>query len=158
MDLVDSAGNAGQADDAGVTCAIMVTGGGAPPLLSWRRPPQCDCQCQVYYYSAIPTYCFVTYRLSGALDRLCKLDMEERCKWIVHGTDGLSGKGCTRMRPNLKLHLPVLGHAFESLVSWHSSSLQLQVGKLCCVTSIYSSVVRFKPVDTSEVAQAQAAS
>jgi hypothetical protein len=36
----------------------------------------------------------------------CKLDMERHCKWIVHGADGLQGKGCTRMRP--KLHLPVL--------------------------------------------------
>ncbi len=29
-------------------------------------------------------------------------------QWIVYGTGGLRGKGCTRMRP--KLHLPVLGH------------------------------------------------
>ena len=39
----------------------------------------------------------------------CKLDMEQHCDWIVRGTVGLRGKGCTRMRP--KLHLPVLGHA-----------------------------------------------
>ncbi len=32
-------------------------------------------------------------------------------KWIVYGTDGLGGKGYTRMRP--KLHLPVLGRAFR---------------------------------------------
>jgi hypothetical protein len=55
-----------------------------------------------------------------------------------------------RMRP--KLHLPVLGALSASLVSWHSSSF----GRLCCATSIYSRVARFKPVifvDTSEVAQ-----
>ncbi len=50
--------------------------------------------------------------VSGTLDRLRKLDMVQHCKWIAHGTDGLGGKGCTRMRP--KLHLrPVLGHAFR---------------------------------------------
>jgi hypothetical protein len=38
----------------------------------------------------------VTYRLCGTLDRSCKLDMEQHCKWIVHGSDGLGGKGCTR--------------------------------------------------------------
>jgi hypothetical protein len=43
--------------------------------------------------------------------RLRKLDMVQHCKWIAYGTDGLGGKGCTRMRP--KLHLPVLGHAFR---------------------------------------------
>ena len=58
----------------------------------------------------VPTYQFVTYRLSGTLDRLRKLDMEQHCKCIVHG-DGLGGKGCTRLRS--KLHLPVLGHAFR---------------------------------------------
>jgi hypothetical protein len=56
--------------------------------------------------------------LSSTLNRLCKLDMEQHCKWIVHGAAGLRGKGCTRMRP--KLHLPVLGHVFfEPLASWH---------------------------------------
>jgi hypothetical protein len=44
--------------------------------------------------------------LSG---RVCKLDMEQHYKWMVHGADGLRGRGCTRMRP--KLHLPALGHA-----------------------------------------------
>jgi hypothetical protein len=55
----------------------------------------------------------VTYRLSGTLDRLLvrKLDMVQHCNWIACGSDGLGGKGCTRMRP--KLHLPVLGHAFR---------------------------------------------
>ena len=47
------------------------------------------------------------YRLSGTLDRLRKLDVVQHCKWIAYGTDGLGGKGCTRMCP--KLHLPVLG-------------------------------------------------
>ena len=56
----------------------------------------------------VPTYLFVTYRLSGTLDRLRKLDMVQHCKWIAYG---LGGKGCTSMRP--KLHLPVLGHAFR---------------------------------------------
>ena len=27
---------------------------------------------------------------------LCKLDMEQHCKSIVHGTDGFRGKGCTQ--------------------------------------------------------------
>ncbi len=49
---------------------------------------------------------------------ICKLDMKQHCKWIVHGTDDVGGKGCTRMRP--KLHLPVLGTLSESLVSKHS--------------------------------------
>ena len=43
-----------------------------------------------------------------------KLDMEQHCKLIVHETDGLRGKGRTRMHP--KLHLPVLGHAFRVTV------------------------------------------
>jgi len=38
--------------------------------------------------------------------------MEQQCDWIVHGTVGLRGKGCTRMRP--KLHLPALGHALRA--------------------------------------------
>ena len=47
----------------------------------------------------VPTYGFVTYRLSGSLDRLRKLrvDMLQHCKWIAYGADGLGGKGCTRM-------------------------------------------------------------
>ena len=31
----------------------------------------------------------VTYRLSGTLDRLRKLDMVQHCKWIAYGSDGL---------------------------------------------------------------------
>ncbi len=57
----------------------------------------------------VPSYGFVKYRLSGTHDRLRKLDMVQHCKWIAYGTDGLGGKGCTRMRPNLKLH-PGRGH------------------------------------------------
>jgi hypothetical protein len=59
----------------------------------------------------------VTYRPSGTLDRLRKLDMVQHYKWILVayglGCDGLGGKGCqcTRMRP--KLHLPVWGRAFR---------------------------------------------
>jgi hypothetical protein len=51
------------------------------------------------------------YRLSasGTFDRLRKIDMAQHCKWIAYGTDGLGGKGRTRMRP--KLHLPVFGRA-----------------------------------------------
>ena len=58
----------------------------------------------------------LSYRLSasGALDRLCKLGMEQHCKWKVYGTDSLGGKGCTRMRPNLKLHLPIFWVRFPS--------------------------------------------
>jgi hypothetical protein len=55
----------------------------------------------------------VTYRLSGTLDRLRKLDMVQHCKWIAYEADCFGCKGCTRMRPNLKLHLPVFGHAFR---------------------------------------------
>ncbi len=58
------------------------------------------------------------------------------------------------MRP--KLHLPALGHAFPS--HWFHGimlvrNLELEGGAQCA-TPIYSSVARFKPVDTSEVAQA----
>ena len=28
---------------------------------------------------------------------VCKLEMEQHCRWIVDGTLGLRGKGCTRM-------------------------------------------------------------
>ncbi len=54
----------------------------------------------------------------------CELDMEQHCKWIVYGTDGLGSRaqashlklrGCTRMRP--KLHLAVLGRAFRVRVT-----------------------------------------
>jgi hypothetical protein len=38
-------------------------------------------------------------------------DLEQHYKWIVYGSDGLGGKGCTRMRP--KLQLPALRHAFR---------------------------------------------
>ncbi len=48
---------------------------------------------------------------------------------------------------------PALGHAFPNHWHWfHGPSAQF--GRLCCATPIYSSVARFKPVDTSEVAQA----
>ncbi len=44
----------------------------------------------------------------------------QHCKWIAYGTDGLGGKGCTRMRP--KLHLPVCqwGDAFRvtGVMAW----------------------------------------
>jgi hypothetical protein len=29
-------------------------------------------------------------------------------KWLVYGTVGLAGKGCTRMRPKLPVHLSVI--------------------------------------------------
>ena len=38
-------------------------------------------------------YRFVTNRPAGTLDRVCKLDMEQHCKWIVHGAASLRGKG-----------------------------------------------------------------
>jgi hypothetical protein len=72
------------------------------------------------------------------------------------GTDGL------RLGGNFKAHwhaaracarsCPFWGRLCESLVSWHASSF----GRLCsgCVTSIYSRVATFQPVDTSEGAQA----
>jgi hypothetical protein len=102
----------------------------------------------------------VTYRLSGTLDRLRKLHMVQHYKWIANGADanasGFGGKGCTRMRARLgSCPCPFWGtlSRAESLVSWHSSSF----GRLCCITSIYSRVARFrvKPVtvDTLEVAQ-----
>ena len=55
---------------------------------------------------------YTTRSLSATLDRLRKLDMEQHCKWMALGTDGLRGKGRMRMRP--KLHLPVLEHAFRA--------------------------------------------
>jgi hypothetical protein len=93
--------------------------------------------------------------LVSTLDRLRKLDMVQHYKWIAYGCDhyGLGGKGAKRQR--LHAHAPeiaparlFLGTLSESLVSWHSSSF----GRLWCITSIYSRVGRFKPVDTLEVA------
>ncbi len=57
--------------------------------------------------------------------------MEQQCKWILHGTDGLRGTGCTRMRS--KLHLPVLGCAFRvtgvmaSFVIWKAVLCHIDV-------------------------------
>jgi hypothetical protein len=45
---------------------------------------------------------------------------------------------------------PFVGALSESLVSWHRSS---SFGRLSCVTSIYSRVAKFRPIDTSQVAQ-----
>ena len=52
-----------------------------------------------------------------------------------------------------------LGTLSESLVSSYDGIVRptrdsFQVGRPCCATQIYSSVARFKSVDTSEVAQA----
>ncbi len=107
----------------------------------------------------VPSFCqkafwCVTYRLSGTLDRLRKLDMVQHCKWSR--ADGLGGKGCTRMpvRPpvNLKLHLPGFGHAFR--VTGFMPLFVIWKAVLQCATPIYSRVARFKPVrvDTLEVA------
>ncbi len=52
--------------------------------------------------------------ISYSCSLLCKLDMEQHCEWIVHGTVGLRGKGCTRMRPKLHLPVPVRGHALRA--------------------------------------------
>jgi hypothetical protein len=49
------------------------------------------------------------------------LHMEQHCKWIVYGSDGLGGKGCTRMRPEVAPARSSKGTISESLVSWHSS-------------------------------------
>ncbi len=84
-----------------------------------------DSLCSLLIHNGIPSRGGSCCRssLSGALRitfKLRKLDMVlQHCKWIACGTDGLGGKGCTRMRP--KLHLPVLGTPAlpESLVSWH---------------------------------------
>ena len=83
-------------------------------------------------------------------------DMVRHCKWIAYGSDGLGGKGCTRMRP--KLHLPVFWHCFPSPSHWCLGIVR-HVGGLCCirVTSIYSRVARFKPVDSDTLEVAQAA-
>jgi hypothetical protein len=70
-------------------------------------------------YSAVTRHVSIVYLVLSTLDRLCKLDMEQaagHCKWIVYGTDGLGGRGRTRMRP--KLHLPVVGHAFPGHCQW----------------------------------------
>jgi hypothetical protein len=48
------------------------------------------------------------------VDRLRKLDMVQHCKWIAYGTDGVEGKGCTRMRRSCTcLFLLASGHAFR---------------------------------------------
>ncbi len=52
------------------------------------------------------------------------------------------------MRP--ELHLPVLGHAFRASGVMACSSF----GGLRCDTSIYSRAARYKPIDTSEAAEA----
>ena len=74
--------------------------------------------------------------------------MEQHCDWIVHGTVGLRGKGCTRMRHTL--HLSVLGHAFRASGDMACSSFE----RLRCDTSIYLRAARYKPVDSSEAAEA----
>ena len=69
-------------------------------------------------------------------------------KWIAYGSvveETKVARACAQ-----SCTCPFLGALSESLVSWHSSSF----GRLCCITSIYSRVARFKPVDTLEVAQA----
>ena len=86
-----------------------------------RSEPRCACYAgarsaasvctSVAALATVPTYGFATDRPSATLDRLRKLDMERHCKWIVNGTDGLGGRGCTRMRPTLLL--PGLGHVFR---------------------------------------------
>jgi hypothetical protein len=78
------------------------------------------------------------------LDRLCKLSR--------YGTALQMDSSWNRWVRRQRLHAhaprsctcPLLGTLSESLVSWHSLSL----GGLCCGTSIYSRVARFKPVDT----------
>jgi hypothetical protein len=80
--------------------------------------------------------------------------MERHCKWMVHGAAGLRasglGEGCTCMRP--KLHLPVLGRAFRAFASGVLTCSSF--GRLRCDTSIYSRAARYKPVDSSEAAEA----
>ena len=84
----------------------------------------------------VPTYQFVTYRLSGTLDRLRKLDMEQHCKGIVHG-DGLGGKGCTRMRPGPEVARGT-GSAGRSRARfppshWLHGIVRHLEGSVCCV-------------------------
>jgi hypothetical protein len=90
------------------------------------------------------------------------------CKWVLHGTVGLRGKGCTRTRPTSKLYLPVLGHASGArarpmAASASGDMTRSSFGRLRCAsgTSIYSraaleipykpvtSLPVHKPVDTS---------
>jgi hypothetical protein len=82
------------------------------------------------------------------------LDMERTANGqLIHGADGLRGRGCTRMRPTLNLPLPALqwarfsGHAgcvMEWPVTWGAVLSR-------CHIDLFKDG-RFKPVDTSGVA------
>ncbi len=110
----------------------------------------------------------VTYRLSGTLDRLRKLDMVQHCKcqWTAHGVgNNMPVDRWFRVRrQRLHAHAPEVAPArfgarfptrSHPTVSGHSASF----GRLCCITSIYSTrtrraLARLKPVtvDTFPVA------
>ena len=81
-----------------------------PWLLSDAKSRFCSlaCMCAPRVAASGLLHASIVYLV--LLIALCKLDMEQHCKWIVHGTASVRGKDCTRMRP--KLHLPVLGHVF----------------------------------------------
>ena len=69
---------------------------------------------------------------------------------LAYGSDGLEGKGCMRMRPEVA---PARSWArFPN--HWFRGIVRNLEGCAQCATPIYSSVARFKPVDTSEAAQA----
>ncbi len=59
----------------------------------------------------------ISHDSAGPLDaqRTGKLDMEQHLKWIVYGSDGLGGRGRTRMRPEVAPchNPPALGHALR---------------------------------------------
>ncbi len=78
----------------------------------------------------------------GSLDRVRKLDMVQHCKWIAYGTDGLGGKGCTRMRPKLHLPVQVFGHAFRVRVTGVMASILVVRHLEGCVVSHPSRSIR----------------
>ncbi len=119
----------------------------------------------------VPSFCQrllvrVTYRLSGTLDRLRKLDMAQHCKcqWTASGVGNNMGRWFRVRRQRLHAHAPEVAPArfgarfptrSHRSLSGHSASF----GGLCCITSIYSTrtrraLARLKPVtvDTFPVA------
>jgi hypothetical protein len=98
-------------------------------------------------------------RLSGALDGLCdglcKPDMEKHRKWMVYGSDGLGGKGCTHSARSCTC--PFSG---SSPSHWFHGIVHHLEGCAASHRSICSRVATLKPVDTrngaseSEVDQA----
>ena len=94
---------------AGKTVTWVPTGGAS-------ARPRAGCQCQGapsrHWHFDPPT------ASGGPPPALLPASHGKLTHRMVHGLGtagvGLGGKGCTRMRPGPKLHLPVLGHAFRA--------------------------------------------